>query len=85
MNDFVTVGMQILYDRAGTIGFTTTNVLPALNYHKSLSNEHNRYLSMGFMGGWVQRRFDPNKATTNSQYDGGGLGENFLNHAIQLY
>jgi hypothetical protein len=30
------------------------------------------------MGGWVQHRFDPSKATTNSQYDGGGLGENFL-------
>lgn len=80
MNDFVTAGMQILYDRAGTIGFTTTNVLPALNYHKSLSNEHNRYLSMGFMGGWVQRRFDPSKVTTNSQYDNAGLGENFINN-----
>ena len=31
------------------------------------------------MGGWVQRRFDPSKATTNSQYDNGGLGENFSN------
>jgi hypothetical protein len=29
------------------------------------------------MGGWVQRRFDPSKVTTNSQYDNGGLGENF--------
>lgn len=79
VNDFITAGAQILYDRAGTISFTTTHVLPALNYHKSLSSEHNRYLSLGFMGGWVQRRFDPSKVTTNSQYDGGGLGENFLN------
>jgi type IX secretion system PorP/SprF family membrane protein len=79
VNDFITVGAQILYDRAGSISFTTTHVLPALNYHKSLSSEHNRYLSLGFMGGWVQRRFDPSKVTTNSQYDGGGLGENFLN------
>ena len=76
-NDFVTAGMQILYDRAGTIGWTSTHVLPALNYHKSLSAERNRYLSLGFMGGWVQRRFDPSKMTTNSQYDGGGIGENF--------
>lgn len=79
VNDFVTAGLQVLYDRAGTIGFTTTHILPALNYHKSLSSEHNRYLSMGFMGGWVQRRFDPSKVTTNTTYNGGGTGENFLN------
>lgn len=78
VNDFITVGLQVLQDRAGTVALTTTHVLPALNYHKSLSTEHNRYLSLGFMGGWVQRRFDPSKVTTNSQYDGGGLGENFL-------
>jgi type IX secretion system PorP/SprF family membrane protein len=78
-DDFITMGMQILQDRAGTIGWTSTHVLPALNYHKSLSAYHNRYLSLGFMGGWVQRRFDPSKMTTNSQYDNGGLGENLLN------
>jgi type IX secretion system PorP/SprF family membrane protein len=80
-NDFVTTGLEILYDRAGTIGWTTTDILPALNYHKSLSNERNRYLSLGFMGGWVQRRFDPSKITTNSQYDNGGTGETFANPA----
>ena len=78
LNDFVTIGIQALYDRAGTIGWTSTHVLPALNYHKSLSGEKNRYLSLGFMGGLVQRRFDPSKMTTNSQYDNGGLGENLL-------
>jgi len=78
-DDFVTAGMQVLYDRAGTIGWTTTHVLPAINYHKSLSAARNRYLSLGFMGGLVQRRFDPSKVTTNSQYDNGGLGENFTN------
>jgi hypothetical protein len=29
------------------------------------------------MGGWVQRYFDISKVTTNTQFDGGGLGENF--------
>ncbi len=75
--DFITTGFEILNDQAGTIGWTSTHVLPALNYHKSLSSEHNRYLSMGFMGGWVQRRFDISKVTTNSQYDNGTIGENF--------
>jgi len=76
--------MQLLQDRAGTTNFTTTNVLPALNYHKALSGDKSRYLSLGFMGGWVQRRIDRSKMTTNSQFDGIGWnpsmpdGEQFL-------
>lgn len=77
MDDFITTGVQVLYDRAGTVGFTSSHLLPAINYHKSLSSEKNRYLSLGFMGGVVQRRLDISKVTTNSQYDNGGLGENF--------
>jgi type IX secretion system PorP/SprF family membrane protein len=79
-NDFITTGLQVLFDRAGTIGWTSTHVLPALNYHKSLSNDKSKYLSLGFMGGVVQRRFDPSKVTTNTQYDNGGLGESFPNN-----
>lgn len=78
-NDFVTTGLQVLFDKAGTIGWTSTHVLPALNYHKSLSSEKNKYLSLGFMGGWVQRRFDPSKVTTNTTYENGTTGENFSN------
>lgn len=78
-HDFVTAGLQVLYDRAGTIGWTTTHLLPALNYHKALSADRNRYLSLGFMGGLVQRRFDVSKMTTNSQFDNGTLGENLAN------
>lgn len=74
-NDFVTTGLEILYDRAGTIGWTTNQLLPAFNYHKSLSNDKNRYLSLGFMGGLVQQYFDRSKITTNSTYDGLGDGE----------
>lgn len=70
--DYITVGAQILYDRAGSIAMTGTHILPAVNYHKSLSEERNMYLSLGFMGGPVQRRFDRTKVTTNSQYDGSG-------------
>lgn len=70
--DYITIGGQILYDKAGTIAMTSTHVLPAVNYHKSLSAERNMYLSLGFMGGLVQRRLDRSKITTNSQYDGSG-------------
>lgn len=76
-NDFLTMGLQLLYDKAGTAALTTTHVLPALNFHKSLSNETNRYLSLGFMAGPVQRRIDRSRITTNSQYDGLGDGETF--------
>jgi type IX secretion system PorP/SprF family membrane protein len=68
--DYITLGGQILYDRAGSIALTATHILPAINYHKSLSQEKNMYLSLGFMGGLVQRRFDRSKITTNSQFDG---------------
>lgn len=76
--DFITPGIQILYDNAGTIDWQTTHVLAALNYHKSLSVERNRYLSLGFMGGPVMQHFDRSKMTTNSTYDGLGDGETFI-------
>jgi type IX secretion system PorP/SprF family membrane protein len=70
-SDFITTGFQMLFDRAGTVGLTTTEVMPALNYHKSLSGEKTMYLSLGFMGGWVQKTIDRSKVVTNSQYSGG--------------
>jgi type IX secretion system PorP/SprF family membrane protein len=72
-DDFLTIGGQILYDKAGTIALQSTHILPALNYHKSLRADRNMYLSLGFMGGWVQRSIDRSKITTNSQYDGTGF------------
>jgi type IX secretion system PorP/SprF family membrane protein len=84
-DDFLTTGAQLLYDRSGSNNFTTTNILPALNYHKALSAEKNQYLSLGFMAGLVQKRIDASKITTNNQFDGNGFnpslgtGEAFTN------
>jgi len=69
-DDFLTIGAQVMYDKAGTIALTSTHILPVLNYQKSLSTDKNMYLSLGFMGGLVQRRIDQSKMTTNSQYNG---------------
>lgn len=69
-DDFLTIGGQVLYDKAGTIAMTSTHILPVMNYQKSLSTDRNMYLSLGFMGGLVQRRIDQGKMTTNSQYNG---------------
>lgn len=77
-NDFVTAGIQAMYDRAGTVSWVSAHFLPALNYHKSLSVERNSFLSLGFMGGPVIRQFDRSKMTTNSMYDGLGDGETFV-------
>ena len=71
-DDFITSGLQVLYDRAGSTNFQTTNFLPALNYHKSMSGYTNKFLSLGFMGGLVQRRIDRSKITTNNHFDGNG-------------
>jgi Type IX secretion system membrane protein PorP/SprF len=54
-NDYLTTALEILYDKAGTAALATTELLPALNYHKSLSNERPMYLSVGFMGGIVEK------------------------------
>ncbi|MEI6949269.1 PorP/SprF family type IX secretion system membrane protein [Paraflavisolibacter sp. H34] len=78
-DDFLTTALQLFHDQSGTANLTTTQVLPALNYHKSLSTERSTYLSVGFMGGVVQRRFDRSKITTNSSYDGMGDGESMTN------
>ncbi|MEP6746816.1 MAG: PorP/SprF family type IX secretion system membrane protein [Bacteroidota bacterium] len=90
-DDFLTTGVQVLYDKAGTAGLTTTEVLPALNYHKSLSGNKTTYLSVGFMGGLVQKSIDRSKVTTNAQYDGVAFnpaladGETFSNPTYDYF
>lgn len=75
-DDYITFAGQVLYDKAGTVALTTTLLMPAVNYHKSLSAKRNMYLSLGFMGGLVQRKLDRSKVTTNNQYDGTTGGAN---------
>jgi type IX secretion system PorP/SprF family membrane protein len=90
-SDFLTIGGEILYDKAGTVALTATHVLPVLNYHKSLSAEKNMYLSAGFSAGIVQRRIDRSKITTNSQFDGNSYdptladGETFPNNGYVYF
>ncbi|HVS97590.1 MAG TPA: PorP/SprF family type IX secretion system membrane protein [Puia sp.] len=69
-SDYFTTALQVLYDKAGTAALQTTELLPAINYHKSLSNDRPMYLSLGFMGGLVEKMLDLSKVTTNSQYNG---------------
>ena len=69
-DDFMTAGIQVVFDKAGTVGLATNQFLPALNYHKSLSATKVMYLSLGFMGGIIQKSIDVSKMTTDQQYLG---------------
>lgn len=69
-DDYLTLGGQVLYDRAGSVQLQTVHALPAVIFHKSMSQVRASYLSVGFMGGAVTRRLDRSRVTTNNQYDG---------------
>lgn len=70
-NDFMTIGASATYDMAGIQKLKTLQVMPAINFHKSLSNEYNSYLSGGFTAGMVNRQFDGKNLTFDNQYTGG--------------
>lgn len=81
--DFMTIGAQGYYDLAGSSRLRTTQFMPVMNYHKSLSSERNEYLSAGFSAGLIQRQFDASNLTFDYQYVNGNFnpanpnGENF--------
>jgi type IX secretion system PorP/SprF family membrane protein len=70
-NDFLTIGLQGTNDIAGDSKLSRTQVLPVLNFHKSLNSEKDTYLSAGIMGGPVMQRFDPSKLTFDDQFVNG--------------
>lgn len=74
--DYVSFGLTATYDKSGSIDFTSLQILPAINYNKSLQDKLNSYLSVGFMAGYVQRSVDPTKMTFASQYANGGFDPN---------
>ena len=84
-NDFITIGGLIFHDKAGSAALTTTQVKPVVNFHKSLSEDRNMYLSAGFSAGIVQRSVDRSKMITDGQWNGTGYdpsidnGESFSN------
>lgn len=71
VNDCLSYGFAASLDRAGSVGLTTIQLTPALNYNKFLEDDHDSYLSVGFSGGYIQRSVQPDKMTFASQYVGG--------------
>src|SRR3569832_1694038 len=41
IHDFVSIGLVAYYDKAGSIDLKTMAVYPAVNYNKSLEDDHN--------------------------------------------
>jgi type IX secretion system PorP/SprF family membrane protein len=82
-NDYMTAGIQAFFDVAGATRLTTIDVMPVINFHKSLNLEKNAFLSAGFAAGIVQRNFDDKRLTFDNQYNNGSFdplapsGENF--------
>jgi type IX secretion system PorP/SprF family membrane protein len=73
-NDNLTIGLQLIRDVAGTSEFSTLQILPAVNYSLPLSEVKNSYISLAFMGGLMQQRFDPSKLVMNDQFVAGSNG-----------
>lgn len=68
-HDFLTLALQATFDEAGSSHLQSSQFLPCINFHKSLSSRNNTYLSIGFMGGIADRQFDPSKLTFDNQYN----------------
>lgn len=69
--DFVTLGLQLTNDQAGDSKLSKTQILPVLNFHKSVSGEKDSYISAGVLTGAVQQRFDPTKLQFDDQFVNG--------------
>jgi type IX secretion system PorP/SprF family membrane protein len=70
-DDFISFGIQMTNDVAGDSKFGKTQILPMVTYHKMLFAPTNTYLSVGFLGGAVQQKFDPNALRFDDQFVAG--------------
>jgi type IX secretion system PorP/SprF family membrane protein len=66
--DFIGFGLLAYYDRTGTINLQTLSGSVAVSYNKMINSDKASFVSLGLMGGYIQRNFDINKMTTGNQY-----------------
>ena len=74
-NDFLTVGLQMSADVAGDIRLKRTQLLPTINYHKSINGEKDEYISVAFMGGVAGNQFDPTQMKLADQWRNGEFNQ----------
>jgi type IX secretion system PorP/SprF family membrane protein len=70
-DNYITIGTQITNDVAGDSKLSRTQLLPVLAFHKSLNAEKDAYLSAGFIGGFVQQRYDASGLSFSDQFVNG--------------
>lgn len=81
-NDYASLGVQVTNDVAGDSKLGKTQILPILAFHKSVSNERDAYLSLGFLGGAVQQRFDQSKLKFDDQFVNGAYSPTNPTHDV---
>lgn len=74
-DNYIALGLQMTNDQAGDSKLGKTQLLPVLTFHKALSDEKDSYVSLGFMGGLVQQRFDVSKLSFDDQFVNGSFSE----------
>jgi type IX secretion system PorP/SprF family membrane protein len=89
-DDFLTIGAQMSMDAAGDIRLKRTQLLPAINFHKSLNGDKDTYLSLAFMGGPVSSQFDATQLKfgdqyVNGRYDAGNPSAQSITHTGYSY
>ncbi len=83
-NDYLSVGVNALFDKAGSVDFATNTFYGAVNYNKSLGESHSTFLSVGLAGGYIQRSVDVSKMRFSSQYSNGVFDQNNTTSAALL-
>ncbi len=87
--DYLSFGLTAMYDKAGSINFTSTAAYGSVAYNKSMGDARHTYLSVGLCGGYIQRSVDMSKMRFANQYAGGSysagaggdnIGQASMNH-----
>ena len=69
--DFFTLGLQLSNDLAGESKLSKTQIMPAINFHKSINGNEDSYFSAGLMAGPVQHSFDASNLNFDDQFVNG--------------
>jgi type IX secretion system PorP/SprF family membrane protein len=68
--DFIGVGAVFYNDKSGDLDFKTRQVNFSLSYSKRLNYYGDKYLTLGFMGGYSKRSIDYTNAVFDNQWTG---------------
>jgi len=80
--DKLAIGISVMSDRTGSAQLTTNNAYGSIAYHKSLGAGGKHVLSLGFQGGYVQKRIDRTKLNLGSEWNGNG---DFIDNGTDAY